>query len=67
MKNVFVLGFFPDKSHALLKKLCENFNIIMFESQFAKSLRDFGVQLVEEIIESSQLQFPQAEFSWEIH
>ena len=67
MKNVFVLGFFPDKSQALLKRLCENFNIIMFESQFAKSLRDLGVQTLEEIIELSQLEFPQAEFSWEIH
>ncbi|MCH7675933.1 hypothetical protein IH879_13405 [candidate division KSB1 bacterium] len=67
MKNVFVLGFFPDKSQVLLKKLCENFSIIMFESQFAKSLSDLGVQTLEEIIELSQLQFPQAEFSWEIH
>jgi len=67
MRNIIVLGFFPDKNHAFLKKLCENFNVIMFESQFAKSFRAFRVQFVEEIVEVNRLKFPRAEFSWEMH
>jgi len=62
MRNIFVLGFFPDQNKALLKTLCENFNIIMVKGQFASRFGDIKVQFIEDIVEVNQLQFPQTAF-----